>query len=110
PKMTFKVTGTRFVLGTNVFTIEATGAEQMKEPVVTNSGAVLGYQTGKAFLALHFDYDRTNARVVSMDLRVTDDLVLSGSAAAHGTVNDSQRYLVALDAGSISASAISRAF
>jgi hypothetical protein len=109
PQMTFRVTGTRLVLGTNVFMIEGTGAVQMKEPVVTNAGAMLGYATGKAHLSLHFDYDRTNARVVAMDLRVTDDLVLTGSAAAaHGTVSDTQRYLVALDAGSISASAISR--
>ena len=45
-----------------------------------------------------------------MDLRVQDDLKLSGGGrkSAQGKVSDTQRYLVALDAGSISASAISR--
>lgn len=109
PQMTFRVTGTRFVLGTSVFSIEASGSVPMKEPVVTNTGEMLGYATGKAFIALRFDYDRANARVVAMDLRVQDDLNLRGAkTAALGRVSDMQRYLVALDAGSISASAISR--
>jgi hypothetical protein len=109
PQMKFSVTGTRFVLGTSVFSVQATGTVPMKEPVVTNSGEMLGYATGTAHITLSFDYDRANARVVAMDLRVQDDLRLSGgSKAARGKVSDSQRYLVALDAGSISASAISR--
>jgi hypothetical protein len=109
PTMTYLVSGTRFVLGTSVFSIEATGTVPMKEPVVTNAGEMLGYATGKAHLTLRFDYDRSNARVVAMDLRVQDNLRLSGGAkAARGKVSDIQRYLVALDAGSISASAISR--
>jgi hypothetical protein len=109
PQMKFTVTGTRFVLGTSVFSVEATGTVPMKEPVVTNSGDMLGYATGTARITLNFDYDRANARVVAMDLRVQDDLRLSGGKkAARGKVSDTQRYLVALDAGSISASAISR--
>jgi hypothetical protein len=109
PQMKFSVMGTRFVLGTSVFSVEATGTVPMKEPVVTNSGEMLGYAIGTAHITLNFDYDRANARVVAMDLRVQDDLRLSGgSKAARGKVSDSQRYLVALDAGSISASAISR--
>lgn len=109
PQMKYSVTGTRFVLGTSVFSISATGSVPMKEPVVTNTGETLGFATGKAYITLHFDYDRANARVVAMDLRVQDDLRLSGAAkAARGGVSDVQRYLVALDAGSISASAISR--
>ncbi|HEY5094649.1 MAG TPA: hypothetical protein VII69_06030 [Candidatus Eremiobacteraceae bacterium] len=109
PQMKYSVTGTRYILGTSVFSIVATGSVPMKEPVVTNMGETLGYATGKAYITLHFDYDRANARVVAMDLRVQDDLRLSGTAkAAQGNVSDVQRYLVALDAGSISASAISR--
>ena len=109
PEMHFVVTGTRFVLGTSVFSIEASGTVPMKEPVVTNAGEMLGYATGNARISLRFDYDRPNARVVAMDLRVQDDLKLNGGAkAARGKVSDVQRYLVALDAGSISASAISR--
>lgn len=109
PKMNYVVTGTRLVLGTSVFSIEATGSVPMREPVVTNTGEMLGYATGNARINLRFDYDRANARVVAMDLRVQDDLKLSGGTkAAHGKVSDTQRYLVALDAGSISASAISR--
>jgi hypothetical protein len=109
PKMNYIVTGTRLVLGASVFSIEATGTVPMREPVVTNTGELLGYATGNARINLRFDYDRANARVVAMDLRVQDDLRLSGGAkSAHGKVSDTQRYLVALDAGSISASAISR--
>ena len=110
PQMKFSVTGTRFVLGTSVYSVQATGTVPMKEPVVTNSGEMLGYATGTARVTLNFDYDRANARVVAMDLRVQDDLRLTGgSKSARGKVSDTQRYLVALDAGSISASAISRA-
>jgi hypothetical protein len=110
PKMTYVVTGTRMVLGTSVFSVEAKGSVPMREPVVTNTGEMLGYATGSARITLRFDYDRSNARVVAMDLRVQDDLKLSGGAkSAQGKVSDTQRYLVALDAGSISASAISRA-
>jgi len=108
PSMKFVVTGTRFVLGTSVFSVEATGTVPMKEPVVANSGEMLGYATGTAHITLNFDYDRAHARVVAMDLRVQDDLRLTGRSKAQGKVSDSQRYLVALDAGSISASAISR--
>jgi hypothetical protein len=109
PQMKYTVTGTRLVLGTSVYSIEATGSVPMKEPVVTNTGEMLGYATGKASITLRFDYDRANARVVAMDLRVRDDLTLNGAKkTARGKVSDMQRYLVALDAGSISASAISR--
>jgi hypothetical protein len=109
PKMNYVVTGTRLVLGTSVFSIEATGTVPMREPVVTNTGEMLGYATGSARISLRFDYDRLNARVVAMDLRVQDDLKLpGGSKYGQGKVSDVQRYLVALDAGSISASAISR--
>jgi hypothetical protein len=109
PQMKYTVTGTRLVLGTSVYSIEATGNVPMKEPVVTNAGEMLGYATGSARITLRFDYDRANARVVAMDLRVQDDLKLSGAKkTARGKVSDTQRYLVALDAGSISASAISR--
>ncbi len=111
PKMKYVVTGTRMVLGTSVFSVEATGTVPMREPVVTNAGEMLGYATGNARITLRFDYDRANARVVAMDLRVQDDLRLSGGAkSAQGKVSDTQRYLVALDAGSISASAISRSW
>jgi hypothetical protein len=110
PKMTYVVTGTRLVLGTSVFSVEATGTVPMREPVVTNTGEMLGYATGNAQISLRFNYDRANARVVAMDLRVHDDLkLIGGSKSARGKVSDVQRYLVALDAGSISASAISRA-
>jgi hypothetical protein len=106
PQMKYTVTGTRLVLGTSVYSIEATGSVPMKEPVVTTTGEMLGYATGKARITLRFDYDRANARVVAMDLRVQDDLNLSGAKkTARGKVSDMQRYLVALDAG---ASAISR--
>ncbi len=110
PEMTFAVTGMRYVLGTSVFSIESKGTVPMREPVVTNAGMMLGYATGTARLDLRFDYDRANARLVAMDLTVTDSLSLAGSAkSAHGSVVDTQHYLVALDANSISAAAVSPA-
>ena len=109
PSLTYRVSGTRYVLGTSVYSIEASGSAPMKEPIYTSAGQGLGYATGTARITLDFDYDRTNARVVAMDLRVQDDLKLGGGTKApQGKVSDANRYLVALDAGSISASAISR--
>lgn len=110
PEMSYSVSGMRYVLGTSVYTIVATGTVPMREPVVTSTQEMLGYATGTAKLELRFDYDRANARVVAMDLTVRDTLTLTGSAkSAHGTVVDTQRYLVALDVNSISATAVSRA-
>ncbi|HLJ83046.1 MAG TPA: hypothetical protein VKT51_02570 [Candidatus Eremiobacteraceae bacterium] len=109
PELSFSVTGMRYVLGQSVYSIDATGTVPMREPVVTNTGVLLGYASGSAKLDLRFDYDRANARVVALDLTVRDTLTMSGTGkSARGKVEDTQRYLVALDAGSISASAVSR--
>ncbi len=107
PDLSFSVTGMRYVLGQSVYSIEATGTVPMREPVVTNTGEMLGYASGTAKLDLRFDYDRANARVVALDLNVRDTLTMLGAGkSAHGSIVDTQRYLVALDAGSISASAV----
>jgi hypothetical protein len=109
PDLSFSVAGMRYVLGQSVYTINATGTVPMREPVVTNTGVMLGYASGSAKIDLRFDYDRANARVVALDLTVRDTLTMSGTGkTAHGSVMDTQRYLVALDAGSISASAVSK--
>lgn len=102
PMLEFTVSGVRSVLGVNVFTIEAVGTVPMKEPVMTSNGEPLGYATGVAHINAEFDYDRDNHRLIEMQAEVNDTLHYAGPSKRNGgSVRDSQKCIVALDAVSI---------
>ena len=103
PRLHFKVTGSRKVLGVLVYTLTATGTAPVKEPVVTNDGIALGDAVGTSRVTLHCDYDPAARRAVSMDIAVAADLDISVHGKKTGTLAERQHYLVALDAGSIGA-------
>jgi hypothetical protein len=101
PVLLFSVTGQRNILGASVFSIEASGTADMKELVFTSTGRALGYATGKAHVNVKLDYDRKQQRAVSMVVEVRALLHVSGPSAYSASVQEQQRYLVALDVQSM---------
>jgi hypothetical protein len=105
PTMNFEVTGQHLALGVNVFEISAEGTAPMKEPVVSNSGAAMGYAMGTAQITMHGEYDPANHRMLSMEVELTDSLQLLGqNKHPAGVVGDHQEYTVELDPASLATS------
>lgn len=104
PRLHYRVSGTRRVFDTVVYTLLATGNAPVKEPIVTNEGVALGNAVGIARVSLRCDYDPMSLRAVSMEINVDADLrIQSGTRAGAGRITDRQHYLVALDAQSMQA-------
>lgn len=103
PRLRFRVTGRRTVLGVVVYTLTATGTAPVHEPVVTNDGVALGDAVGTSRVTLRCDYDPAARRAVSMDIAVAANLNITARGKNTGKLSERQHYLVALDAGSMGA-------